>query len=100
MVKAKFTFFQMKVKSVLGQTPKTNKSCFGKSPEALNAVKSTEVSITGFSLNLHVLGTPPAFILSQDQTLILFVSYLHYIYSHTHMKLKSVLIKLSFACAL
>ena len=38
MVKAKFTFFQMKVKSVLGQTPKTNKSCFGKSPEALNAV--------------------------------------------------------------
>ena len=23
----------------------------------------------GFSLDLHVLGTPPAFILSQDQTL-------------------------------
>ena len=33
-------------------------------------IKSTEVSITGFSLDLHVLGTPPAFILSQDQTLI------------------------------
>ena len=31
--------------------------------------QSTEVSIMGFSLDLHVLGTPPAFILSQDQTL-------------------------------
>ena len=31
--------------------------------------KSTEVSIGHFSLDLHVLGTPPAFILSQDQTL-------------------------------
>ena len=30
---------------------------------------STEVSIKGFPLDLHVLGTPPAFILSQDQTL-------------------------------
>ena len=30
---------------------------------------STEVSVNGFSLDLHVLGTPPAFILSQDQTL-------------------------------
>lgn len=29
----------------------------------------TEVSVNGFSLDLHVLGTPPAFILSQDQTL-------------------------------
>ena len=27
--------------------------------------------------DLHVLSTPPAFILSQDQTLNLFVSYLH-----------------------
>ena len=26
-------------------------------------------SITKFSLDLHVLGTPPAFVLSQDQTL-------------------------------
>ena len=31
--------------------------------------KSTEASIARFSLDLHVLGTPPAFILSQDQTL-------------------------------
>ena len=31
--------------------------------------KSTEVSLASFSLDLHVLGTPPAFILSQDQTL-------------------------------
>ena len=29
----------------------------------------TEVSFQDFSLDLHVLGTPPAFILSQDQTL-------------------------------
>ena len=29
----------------------------------------TEVSSAGVSLDLHVLGTPPAFILSQDQTL-------------------------------
>ena len=31
--------------------------------------QSTEVSIRSFPLDLHVLGTPPAFILSQDQTL-------------------------------
>ena len=31
--------------------------------------KSTEVSIEKFSLDLHVLGTPPALILSQDRTL-------------------------------
>ena len=31
--------------------------------------KSTEASLKNFSLDLHVLGTPPAFILSQDQTL-------------------------------
>ena len=31
--------------------------------------KSTEASFPSFSLDLHVLGTPPAFILSQDQTL-------------------------------
>ena len=30
----------------------------------------TEVSFQDFSLDLHVLGTPPAFILSQDQTLM------------------------------
>ena len=30
---------------------------------------SDESSIIKFSLDLHVLGTPPAFILSQDQTL-------------------------------
>ena len=32
-------------------------------------MKSTEVSFLSFSLDLHVLGTPPAFILSQDRTL-------------------------------
>ena len=32
-------------------------------------LKSTEVSIKSFPLDLHVLGTPPAFVLSQDQTL-------------------------------
>ena len=32
-------------------------------------LQSTEVSIRKFPLDLHVLGTPPAFILSQDQTL-------------------------------
>ena len=31
--------------------------------------QSTEVSIRSFPLDLHVLGTPPAFVLSQDQTL-------------------------------
>ena len=30
---------------------------------------SSEESVDSFSLDLHVLGTPPAFILSQDQTL-------------------------------
>ena len=30
---------------------------------------SFEESVISFSLDLHVLGTPPAFILSQDQTL-------------------------------
>ena len=27
-------------------------------------------SVVKFSLDLHVLGTPPAFVLSQDQTLV------------------------------
>ena len=31
--------------------------------------KSAEASFRKFSLDLHVLGTPPAFVLSQDQTL-------------------------------
>ena len=31
--------------------------------------RSSENSLTYLSLDLHVLGTPPAFILSQDQTL-------------------------------
>ncbi len=30
-----------------------------------------------FSLDLHVLGTPPAFVLSQDQTLVYIVIYKH-----------------------
>ena len=34
---------------------------------------STEVSACSFSLDLHVLSTPPAFILSQDQTLNLYI---------------------------
>ena len=33
------------------------------------SLQSTEISISDFPLDLHVLGTPPAFILSQDQTL-------------------------------
>ncbi len=36
-------------------------------------INSTEVSFMTFPLDLHVLGTPPAFILSQDQTLNVFV---------------------------
>ena len=32
-------------------------------------LQSTEVSFRSITLDLHVLGTPPAFILSQDQTL-------------------------------
>ena len=38
------------------------------------SLQSSEDSIQEFSLDLHVLGTPPAFILSQDQTLNKFVS--------------------------
>ena len=37
-------------------------------------LKSTEASVKSFSLDLHVLGTPPAFILSQDQTLEIKIS--------------------------
>ena len=33
-------------------------------------IKSTEASFHHFSLDLHVLGTPPALILSQDRTLV------------------------------
>ena len=33
------------------------------------SLTSSEDSVKKFSLDLHVLGTPPAFILSQDQTL-------------------------------
>ena len=32
-------------------------------------------SVQNFSFDLHVLGTPPAFVLSQDQTLVQFVIY-------------------------
>ena len=38
---------------------------------------SPEGSVTDFPLDLHVLGTPPAFILSQDQTLKKMISELH-----------------------
>ena len=34
-----------------------------------------KISAEDFSLDLHVLGTPPAFVLSQDQTLVDFVIY-------------------------
>ena len=34
----------------------------------------TEVSFHGFSFDLHVLSTPPAFVLSRDQTLYKMVS--------------------------
>lgn len=40
------------------------------SPVRHSASKETEVSIEA-AFDLHVLGTPPAFVLSQDQTLIL-----------------------------
>ena len=47
----------------------------GRSPTCYSPVRhfppaaSSEESTAGFSFDLHVLGTPPAFILSQDQTL-------------------------------
>ena len=50
--------------SVQGRLP-TRYSPVRRFPPAL----LTEISIAGFTLDLHVLGTPPAFILSQDQTL-------------------------------
>ena len=37
-------------------------------------LRSIETSLKSFPLDLHVLGTPPAFILSQDQTLNKIVS--------------------------
>ena len=50
-------------------------SVWGRLPTRYSPVRrfpsdlSSEDSITDISLDLHVLGTPPAFILSQDQTL-------------------------------
>lgn len=42
----------------------------GRSPTRYSPVRrSTQVPKDPFSLDLHVLGTPPAFNLSQDQTL-------------------------------
>ena len=38
MVKPEFAFLQMKIKSVFLQSPKANKSGFGKSPKAFNTV--------------------------------------------------------------
>ena len=38
-------------------------------PPLSHPIKLTEISNQGASFDLHVLGTPPAFILSQDQTL-------------------------------
>ena len=32
-------------------------------------IQLTEISVIRFSFDLHVLSTPPAFVLSQDQTL-------------------------------
>ena len=50
-------------------------SAWGRLPTRYSPVRrfplnpSTEVSVMSFSLDLHVLNTPPAFILSQDQAL-------------------------------
>ena len=38
-------------------------------PTRYSAVRRSSTSEEAFPLDLHVLGTPPAFILSQDQTL-------------------------------
>ena len=38
-------------------------------PPLSHPVRLTEVALPGASFDLHVLGTPPAFVLSQDQTL-------------------------------
>ena len=40
-------------------------------PPLSHPVRLTEVALLGASFDLHVLGTPPAFILSQDQTLVI-----------------------------
>ena len=55
-------------------------SVWGRLPTRYSPVRrfpftnSIEISSINFSLDLHVLGTPPAFILSQDQTLkIIFI---------------------------
>ena len=50
--------------SVRGRLP-TRYSPVRRSPYS----RSIEISLKYFPLDLHVLGTPPAFILSQDQTL-------------------------------
>ena len=38
-------------------------------PPLSHPIRLTEVALQGASFDLHVLGTPPAFVLSQDQTL-------------------------------
>ena len=38
-------------------------------PPLSHPFRLTEVALRGASFDLHVLGTPPAFVLSQDQTL-------------------------------
>ena len=38
-------------------------------PPLSHPLRLTEVALQGASFDLHVLGTPPAFVLSQDQTL-------------------------------
>ena len=49
---------------------------------------SPEGSVTDFPLDLHVLGTPPAFILSQDQTLK--IKFVNFISQFTIAKIKVV----------
>ena len=57
-------------------------SVWGRLPTRYSPVRrfpsadSVETSSAALSLDLHVLGTPPAFILSQDQTLNLMVYHL------------------------
>jgi hypothetical protein len=57
--------FSMRYPVVRGRLP-TRYSPVRRSPLSL----LSEDAINNFSLDLHVLGTPPAFILSQDQTLM------------------------------
>jgi hypothetical protein len=45
-------------------------------PPLSTSIFTPKGSDKSFSLDLHVLGTPPAFVLSQDQTLYIYGNYL------------------------